>query len=143
SRGCFGCFPKPIVITAIDDPSKGLKFQGHAPNKPSVSDCFWSSSTCDMDHVNTSNRTMNPPSTNADMTNPHEFVNQVTFFDSIFGVFLFLGYIRGALNSKVFVAHLCQPEVADAGLLLWNETRKHWVENKTSQNRNQAWKPRL
>ncbi|KAK6927574.1 protein of unknown function DUF4050 [Dillenia turbinata] len=76
SSGCFGCFTKPNVVTAIDGPSKGLKFQGHVPNKPSVSDGFWSSSTYDMDLANTSNRTTNPTSTNADMTNHPEFVNQ-------------------------------------------------------------------
>lgn len=50
SRGCFGCYSKPTPIIAVDEPSKGLRIQGHAVKQPSFSDGFWSSSTFDLDH---------------------------------------------------------------------------------------------
>ncbi|WCJ29630.1 hypothetical protein M5689_011250 [Euphorbia peplus] len=48
--GCFGCCSKPTPITAVDEPSKGLKIQGRAVKKPSLSDDFWSTSTCDLEY---------------------------------------------------------------------------------------------
>ncbi|XP_065850284.1 uncharacterized protein [Euphorbia lathyris] len=48
--GCFGCCSKPTPITAVDEPSKGLKIQGRAVKKPSMSDGFWSTSTCDLEY---------------------------------------------------------------------------------------------
>ncbi|KAK9149637.1 hypothetical protein Scep_008394 [Stephania cephalantha] len=50
SRGCLGCCTKPAPIIAVDEPSKGLKIQGRTVKKPSISEDFWSTSTCDMDN---------------------------------------------------------------------------------------------
>ncbi|KAL0762104.1 hypothetical protein Bca101_078254 [Brassica carinata] len=53
-RGCFGsCNKPPPLIVAVDEPSKGLRIQGRLVKKPSVSDDFWSTSTCDMDNNST------------------------------------------------------------------------------------------
>lgn len=41
---------KPTPIIAVDEPAKGLKIQGQTVRKPTVSDSFWSSSTCDLDN---------------------------------------------------------------------------------------------
>lgn len=34
----------------MDEPSKGLKIQGRAVKRPSISDDFWSTSTCDLEY---------------------------------------------------------------------------------------------
>ncbi|CAL1414596.1 unnamed protein product [Linum trigynum] len=48
--GCFGCCGKPTPIIAVDEPAKGLRIQGRAVKKPSISEDFWSSSTCELDN---------------------------------------------------------------------------------------------
>ncbi|XP_048332124.1 uncharacterized protein LOC107409467 isoform X3 [Ziziphus jujuba] len=114
--GCLGCFTKPTLIIAVDEPSKGLKIQGRAVRKSSVSEDIWSSSTLDMDNsalqsqrsislISTSNQALDPQSTSTSTLNPPEFVNH--------------------------------------GLLLWNQTRQQWVGNKNSQKRPQNRKPRM
>ncbi|XP_048332123.1 uncharacterized protein LOC107409467 isoform X2 [Ziziphus jujuba] len=88
SRGCLGCFTKPTLIIAVDEPSKGLKIQGRAVRKSSVSEDIWSSSTLDMDNsalqsqrsislISTSNQALDPQSTSTSTLNPPEFVNHV------------------------------------------------------------------
>ncbi|CAH2044410.1 unnamed protein product, partial [Thlaspi arvense] len=81
-RGCFGCCNKPPLIVAVDEPSKGLRIQGRLVKKPSVSDDFWSTSTCEMDNSTMqSQRSMssisftNNTATSASTSNPTEFVN--------------------------------------------------------------------
>ncbi|KVH93822.1 hypothetical protein Ccrd_004126 [Cynara cardunculus var. scolymus] len=49
SSGCFGCCSKSRPITAVDEPSKGLRIQGQTVKKSTLSDDFWSTSTCDID----------------------------------------------------------------------------------------------
>ncbi|XP_010493791.1 PREDICTED: uncharacterized protein LOC104771015 isoform X2 [Camelina sativa] len=80
--GCFGCCNKPPLIVAVDEPSKGLRIQGRLVKKPSVSDGFWSTSTCEMDNSTLqSQRSIssisftNNTSTSASTSNPSEFVN--------------------------------------------------------------------
>jgi hypothetical protein len=48
--GCFGCRTKPTPIIAVDEPAKGLRIQGRAVKKTSISDGFWSTSTYDLDN---------------------------------------------------------------------------------------------
>ncbi|KAH7524655.1 hypothetical protein FEM48_Zijuj06G0142600 [Ziziphus jujuba var. spinosa] len=90
SRGCLGCFTKPTLIIAVDEPSKGLKIQGRAVRKSSVSEDIWSSSTLDMDNsalqsqrsislISTSNQALDPQSTSTSTLNPPEFVNHGKF----------------------------------------------------------------
>ncbi|KAK6151775.1 hypothetical protein DH2020_014410 [Rehmannia glutinosa] len=47
---CIGCCVKSQPIIAVDEPSKGLRIQGQAVKKPSISDDFWSTSTCDLEN---------------------------------------------------------------------------------------------
>ncbi|KAI3724932.1 hypothetical protein L1987_64700 [Smallanthus sonchifolius] len=47
--GCFGCCSKSTPVIAVDEPSKGLRIQGRAVTKSSLSDEFWSTTTCDLD----------------------------------------------------------------------------------------------
>ncbi|KAF9662901.1 hypothetical protein SADUNF_Sadunf18G0102600 [Salix dunnii] len=102
-------------LTAVDEPSKGLRIQGRAVNKPSISNDFWSSSTCDLDYstvqsqrsissISVSN--FNPGCSSGGMSSNYEFVNH--------------------------------------GLLLWQQSRLQWVGSGTSGNQNQRrWESRL
>lgn len=113
SRGCLGCFTKPSLIIAVDEPSKGLRIQGRPVKKSSISEDVWSSSTIEMENgglpsqrsissITTSNH---PHATPTSTSNPHEFVNY--------------------------------------GLLLWNQTRQQWLGNKKSQIKTQSPEPRI
>ncbi|XP_012073192.1 uncharacterized protein LOC105634861 isoform X4 [Jatropha curcas] len=113
--GCLGCYKKPTLITSIDEPSK--KIRGQAVKKPSISEDFWTTSTCDMDNsavqsqgsmssISTVNQTLDPHGGSSSTIAPSEFVNH--------------------------------------GLLLWNQTRQRWVGDKRSVNRaQQSWDPKL
>lgn len=91
-RGCFGsCNKPPPLIVAVDEPSKGLRIQGRLVKKPSVSDDFWSTSTCDMDNnstmqsqrsVSSISFTNNTATSASSSSNPNEFVNtgELIFF---------------------------------------------------------------
>ena len=68
----------------MDEPSKGLRIQGRLVKKPSVSDDFWSTSTCDMDNnstmqsqrsVSSISFTNNTATSASSSSNPNEFVN--------------------------------------------------------------------
>ncbi|XP_026441723.1 uncharacterized protein LOC113340887 isoform X1 [Papaver somniferum] len=115
--GCLGCCTKPAPIIAVDEPSKGLRIQGRTVKKPSISEDFWSTSTCEMDNsaiqsqrsvssISTSNQILDSQSGAGSTSNPPEFVNH--------------------------------------GLLLWNQTRQQWVGNRNSGNPTpQVQEPRL
>ncbi|KAM7459491.1 hypothetical protein LguiA_036485 [Lonicera macranthoides] len=115
SRGCLGCFRKPRLIIAVDEPSKGLKIQGRGVQKPScLSEDFWSSSTFEMDNSAVqSQRSVSSISTS----------NQP------------LDTQCGASSNP--------PEFINHGLLLWNQTRQQWVGNKGSNKRPEIREPRL
>ncbi|GMP94544.1 hypothetical protein CsSME_00043979 [Camellia sinensis var. sinensis] len=111
SRGCLGFCTKPV-----DEPSKGMKIQGQIVRKQSVTDDFWSTSTCEMDNsalqshgsvstLSTSNPPLDPHNSVGSMSNPTEFVNH--------------------------------------GLLLWNQTRLQWTGNKRPENQPQIREPKL
>ncbi|KAF3453708.1 hypothetical protein FNV43_RR04149 [Rhamnella rubrinervis] len=117
SSGCFGSCTKPTPIIAVDEPSKGLRIQGRTVIKPSVSDGFWSSSSCEADNsaiqsqrsissISTSNQTYHGSGTDSTSSHP-DFVNH--------------------------------------GLLLWNQTRLQWIENNSrSMNQTQqGWDRQL
>ncbi|GMY29304.1 DUF4050 domain-containing protein [Fagus crenata] len=114
--GCLGCYTKPTLIISVDDPSKGLRIQGQSVKKSSVSEDFWSTSTCEMENsgiqsqrniisIGTSNQALDPQGSAGIVSNPSEFVNY--------------------------------------GLLLWNQTRQQWLGNKRSQSRPQVRDPRI
>ncbi|KAF8409428.1 hypothetical protein HHK36_005504 [Tetracentron sinense] len=88
--GCLGCFTKATPIIAVDEPSKGLKIQGWTVKEPSISEDFWSTSTCEMDNSavqsqrsvsssSTSNQILDHHSGTGSQNNPSEFV----FFSGI------------------------------------------------------------
>ncbi|GAB4854572.1 hypothetical protein Ancab_023153 [Ancistrocladus abbreviatus] len=115
SRCCLGCCSKPPLITEVDEPSKGLKIQGRVVKKPSMSQDFWSTSTCEMENsagqsqrsvssISTSNPNLDPQSSSGSTNNPSEFVNH--------------------------------------GLLLWNQMRQQWVGDKKTRNQTKSQEPR-
>ncbi|XP_039004992.1 uncharacterized protein LOC120132256 isoform X1 [Hibiscus syriacus] len=81
SRGCFGCFTKPSLITAVDDPSQRLKVQGQKVKRSSFSEDFWNSSACEMEHSGVrSQRSMSSNNTSnldpsGSTSQPSEFIN--------------------------------------------------------------------
>ncbi|KAK6249200.1 hypothetical protein QUC31_020765 [Theobroma cacao] len=113
SRGCFGCFTKPTLIVAVDDPSKGLTIQGRKVKKSSLSEDFPSSSACEMEYsaaqsqgsVSSTSLSNQPPDPSGSTSYPSEFVNH--------------------------------------GLLLWNQTRQQWRGNKRSEKRAQTQEPTI
>ncbi|KAK0570946.1 hypothetical protein LWI29_008846 [Acer saccharum] len=118
SRGCFGCCTKPSLITAVDEPSKGLRIQGQPVRKSSISDNFWSSGSGEIDNsaiqsqrslssISMSNQPLDPFSStgSGSTSNPAEFVNH--------------------------------------GFLLWNQTRQQWLANKKPRDRTQVREPTI
>ncbi|XP_007011866.2 PREDICTED: uncharacterized protein LOC18587796 isoform X2 [Theobroma cacao] len=111
--GCFGCFTKPTLIVAVDDPSKGLTIQGRKVKKSSLSEDFPSSSACEMEYsaaqsqgsVSSTSLSNQPPDPSGSTSYPSEFVNH--------------------------------------GLLLWNQTRQQWRGNKRSEKRAQPQEPTI
>ncbi|TXG62163.1 hypothetical protein EZV62_013526 [Acer yangbiense] len=90
--GCFGCCTKPSLITAVDEPSKGLRIQGRPVRKSSISDDFWSSGTGEIDNsaiqsqrslssISMSNQPLDLFSSagSGSTSNPAEFVNHGKF----------------------------------------------------------------
>ncbi|KAA0050173.1 DUF4050 family protein [Cucumis melo var. makuwa] len=113
--GCFGCCTKPTPIIAVDEPSKGLRIQGRVVKKPSISDGFWSTSTCDLDNstiqsqrsissISTSNLTLSNSNVAGSVSSSSEFVNHGKF-----------------------------PLLSNPCLLLWNQTRMQWIGSGTTK----------
>ncbi|KAL3500885.1 hypothetical protein ACH5RR_039978 [Cinchona calisaya] len=114
--GCLGCCTKPPLVISVDDPSKGLKLQGHQLKKPRITEDFWSSSTYEVDNsafpsqrsissISTSNQTLDPHGTSSSTGNHTEFVNH--------------------------------------GRLLWTQTRQLWIGDKESNVTKQTQGPKL
>ncbi|KAE9602288.1 hypothetical protein Lalb_Chr12g0197981 [Lupinus albus] len=103
--GCFGCCMKTTPVIAVDEPAKGLKIQGQTVRKPTISEGFWSSSTCDLDNSTVqSQRSISSVST----------LNQILYHSN--------GTSIAGTNS----------EFVNQGLLLWNESRLHWTGSSRS-----------
>ncbi|CAI9758166.1 unnamed protein product [Fraxinus pennsylvanica] len=88
SGGYLGCCVKSQPIIAVDEPSKGLRIQGQVVKKPSISEDFWSTSTCDMENsqvksqrslssISLSNQSLNQYSGTGSTSNCFEFINHV------------------------------------------------------------------
>ncbi|CAK7345490.1 unnamed protein product [Dovyalis caffra] len=113
--GCFGCCTKPTPIIAVDEPSKGLRIQGRAVKKPSMSDDFWSTSTCDLD-----NSTVQSQRSISSISVSNQNLSSST---------------AGISSNSEFVNH---------GLLRWQQNRLQWIGSGTSGNQNQRrWESRL
>ncbi|XP_002517627.2 uncharacterized protein LOC8282328 isoform X3 [Ricinus communis] len=116
SSGCLGSCKKPR-LTLIDEQSKGSNIQGQTVKKPSISEDFWTTSTCDMDNsavqsqgsmssISTVNQTLDLHGSSSSGSAPSQFVNH--------------------------------------GLIVWNQTRQRWVGDKKSLNRaRQSREPKL
>ncbi|XP_038712714.1 uncharacterized protein LOC120006661 isoform X1 [Tripterygium wilfordii] len=111
--GCFGCCTKPPLITAVDEPSKGLQIQGRKVKKSSIPEDFWSTSAGDMDNSAVqSQRSISSISTS---NQPHDAAGSSS-------------------NPSEFVNH---------GLLLWNQTRQQWLGNRKSKEKAQVREPTI
>ncbi|KAF9592315.1 hypothetical protein IFM89_014223 [Coptis chinensis] len=88
NRGCLGCCTKATPVITVDELSKGLKIQAWTMKKGSISEDFWSTSTCEMNtsaiqsqisvsSINTSNQTLEAHCGLGSTSNPPEFVNHV------------------------------------------------------------------
>ncbi|XP_024017309.1 uncharacterized protein LOC21387311 [Morus notabilis] len=115
--GCFGCCTKSTPVIAVDEPSKGLRIQGRSVKKPTVSDDFWSSSTCDLD-----NSTAISQRSISSISMSNQTVN------------------HGGVTSS------SHPEFVNHGLLLWNQSRLQWTggsrsrsQTKQSRERRLSW----
>ncbi|KAJ0090190.1 hypothetical protein Patl1_13083 [Pistacia atlantica] len=137
--GCFGCCSKSTPIIAVDEPSKGLKIQGRTVKKPTISDDFWSSSTCDLENsavqsqrsissISISNQTLNHCGGNNGTSSHSEFVNHGK------GVVHQLTRFKWSLSLQQFDVNY--------GLLLWNQVRLEWIGSSKSKNQTQhSWEP--
>ncbi|ESR40509.1 hypothetical protein CICLE_v10026612mg [Citrus x clementina] len=117
SSGCLGCFIRPPVNTSASNLSKELGVPGRSAGKRSISEDFWTTSTCDMDNsavqsqgsissLGTNNLIPDTNGGSGSASAPSEFVNH--------------------------------------GFLLWNQTRQRWIGNKKAENRtHQVREPKL
>ncbi|KAH9715060.1 hypothetical protein KPL71_020892 [Citrus sinensis] len=115
--GCLGCFIRPPVNTSASNLSKELGVPGRSAGKRSISEDFWTTSTCDMDNsavqsqgsissLGTNNLIPDTNGGSGSASAPSEFVNH--------------------------------------GFLLWNQTRQRWIGNKKAENRtHQVREPKL
>ncbi|KAE8721147.1 putative small heat-shock protein [Hibiscus syriacus] len=106
SSGCLGCCKRPIFNPLANESSKGLKSQGQTVTKPSISEGFWTTSTCDMDNSAVQS--------------------------------------QGSISSISANTRMLDSNGGAASLLLWNQTRQHWVGNTKSENQpQQVREPKL
>ncbi|XP_054820909.1 uncharacterized protein LOC129319851 isoform X2 [Prosopis cineraria] len=114
---CFGCRMKPTPIIAVDEPTKGLRIQGQKVRKPTISDGFWSSSTCDLDN---------------NAVQSQRSITSVSTLNQLF------------YHSSELSPTGTHPEFVNQGLLLWNESRFQWVGSNRSKKQNkQQQEPQL
>ncbi|VFQ73619.1 unnamed protein product [Cuscuta campestris] len=103
--GCFGCCVKSQPITAVDEPSKGLRIRGKLVKKHnSLSEDLCSSSTFEMENSTVqSQRSQSSISSSVPS-------NQMT----------------NGQNCSTS----SHPEFVNHGYLLWNQTRLQWLASK-------------
>ncbi|XP_057421353.1 uncharacterized protein LOC130715293 isoform X2 [Lotus japonicus] len=101
---------KPTPIIAVDEPAKGLRIQGQSVRKPTISDGFWSSSTCDLDNSTIQSQ---------------KSISSVSTLNNIL-------YHSNGTSSAGTTA-----EFVNEGLLLWNESRLQWVGSGRSKKQTQ------
>ncbi|CAH9083885.1 unnamed protein product [Cuscuta epithymum] len=118
--GCFGCCGKSRPITAVDEPSKGLRIQGRlVKRRNSISEDFWSSSTIEMENSTAqSQRSLSSIS----ISNPLNPTNDQSC---------------GSGNTS----H--HPEFVNHGYLLWNQTRLQWLRSKEPDTKRKVLEPVL
>ncbi|KAI3495926.1 hypothetical protein L1887_38273 [Cichorium endivia] len=115
---CCFCCSKSRPVIAVDEPSKGLRIQGRTVTKPSPSDEFWSTTTCDLDHG---------------AIQSQKTTSSISISTSTHSLTQFSG---GGSN-------IIEPEFVNHGLLRWTQSRLQWVDHKKSDNRTKAQEPVL
>jgi len=101
SSGCLGCYNKPTLITSVGEQSKGPKVKCETVKKHSISEDFWTTSTCDMDYsavqsqgsissISIANQTLDQHGGSGSINNVSEFVNHGKFSWLLWLVFLHL-----------------------------------------------------
>ncbi|CAL0325954.1 unnamed protein product [Lupinus luteus] len=108
--GCVGCYREPTLKRELVMASKSSINQEKAVNKISSSDDFWTTSTLDMD--NSAVQSQGSISS----------ISQTNQVAAPQGGSLKIG------NQTEFVNH---------GLILWNQSRQHWIGNKKPDTRTQ------
>jgi hypothetical protein len=114
--GCFGCCSKASPITAVDEPTKGLKIQGRPVKKTSLSDDFWSTSTCDLDNTTLLSQ---------------RSISSISISNHSFG-----GAAGGSTSNPT-------SEFVNLGLNRWNQGRLQWTESKKSEKKRKVKEPVL
>ncbi|KMZ55977.1 hypothetical protein ZOSMA_9G00800 [Zostera marina] len=113
SSNYLGCCTKSTPITAVDEPSKGLKIRGRIVERPAVPNDLWSTDTCEIDDGEIhSMKNISSVRTSIQVQNCHG--------------------TAGTSNSFEYVNH---------GLLLWNQTRQKWVGSKKPDHRRRSDRP--
>ncbi|KAJ0960326.1 hypothetical protein J5N97_001844 [Dioscorea zingiberensis] len=109
--GCLGCSTKRANNNVLDEQSRGLHMQGPTVKKPSISEDFWSTSTFEMENNGVqSQRSLSSISASTQTVDP----------------------VSGSSHNP--------PEFVNHGLLLWNQIRQQWIENKKPKNQPQQVK---
>ncbi|KAL7594046.1 uncharacterized protein LOC111893351 isoform X1 [Lactuca sativa] len=116
---CCFCCSKSRPVIAVDEPSKGLRIQGRTVTKPSLSDEFWSTTTCDLDH-GAAIQSQKTTSSISISTSTHSLSH------------------FGGTGSNII-----EPEFINHGLLRWTQLRRQWVDHKKSKHRTKAQEPVL
>ncbi|KAK6127994.1 hypothetical protein DH2020_038255 [Rehmannia glutinosa] len=116
SSGCLGCDTRPKLISSLNEPLKGQNNHAWKTSKSTVSEDFWTTSTCEMD------------------SNALQSCGSISSTSTLTQVHDALG--AGCSNKpSEFVNH---------GLILWNQSRKKWIGNKKHEYRSQQLRePRL
>ncbi|XP_048492699.1 uncharacterized protein LOC104904564 isoform X3 [Beta vulgaris subsp. vulgaris] len=112
--GCLACCIKPESIASLDERRKGCISRGQTRRVPSISRDYWTTSVCDMD--------------NSAMQSQGS-----------------LSSINASIDTPSGVSSSNPPsEYVNHGLLLWNQTRQRWVDNKNQSNkRHQVRDPKI
>ncbi|CAL0335277.1 unnamed protein product [Lupinus luteus] len=108
--GCVGCYREPTLNAELVVASKGSIKQDNAVKKPSTSEDFWTTSTHDMD--NNAVQSQGSISSTSQANQPAATRG---------------GSCKTSTHTE-FVNH---------GLILWNQSRQHWVGNKKPETRTQ------
>ncbi|KAG8388277.1 hypothetical protein BUALT_Bualt02G0108900 [Buddleja alternifolia] len=113
SSGCLGCDTKRKLMSSLNEPLKG---QNCKNSKASLSEGFWTASTCDMD--NSVLQSLGSISSTSTLTQAND--------------------AHGAgCSSK-------PSEFVNHGLVLWNQSRQKWIGSKKHESQAQQLRePRL
>ncbi|KAL9667020.1 hypothetical protein QQ045_001365 [Rhodiola kirilowii] len=114
--GCFGSCVKPAPITAVDEPTKGLKIQGRAVKRQLVvSNEFWSTSSGEFDRSTLQSQTSALSINTSNRAHTRDAIQKLS-------------------HSDTFI---------NQGLILWKQTRLQWLGNGKEQTQQSIHEPTL